>query len=73
MSDTMETLPIAPIGRILSNAGAPRATKDAKIELSEKLTDLGEEIAKEAVEIAKHSGRKTVKASDVELAVKLKF
>ncbi|MDD6286483.1 histone family protein [Candidatus Methanosphaera massiliense] len=72
-SDTMETLPIAPIGRILSNAGAPRATKDAKIELSEKLTDLGEEIAKEAVEIAKHSGRKTVKASDVELAVKLKF
>ncbi|MDY2745573.1 MAG: histone, partial [Methanosphaera sp.] len=58
----METLPIAPIGRILSNAGAPRATKDAKIELSEKLTDLGEEIAKEAVEIAKHSGRKTVKA-----------
>ncbi|RAP45065.1 MAG: histone [Methanosphaera sp. SHI1033] len=69
----METLPIAPIGRILSNAGAPRATKDAKIELSEKLTDLGEEIAKEAVEIAKHSGRKTVKASDVELAVKLKF
>ena len=69
----METLPIAPIGRILSKAGAPRATKDAKIELSEKLTDLGEEIAKEAVEIAKHSGRKTVKASDVELAVKLKF
>ena len=69
----METLPIAPIVRILSNAGAPRATKDAKIELSEKLTDLGEEIAKEAVEIAKHSGRKTVKASDVELAVKLKF
>ena len=28
----METLPIAPIGRILSNAGAPRATKDAKVE-----------------------------------------
>ena len=26
----METLPIAPIGRILSNGGAPRATKDAK-------------------------------------------
>ena len=26
----METLPIAPIGRILSNAGAPRATKRCK-------------------------------------------
>ena len=65
----METLPIAPIGRILSNAGAPRATKDAKVELSQQV----EIIADEAVAIAKHSGRKTVKASDVELAVKLKF
>ena len=37
----METLPIAPIGRILSNAGAPRATKDAKVELSQQLTELG--------------------------------
>lgn len=69
----METLPIAPIDRILSNAGAPRATKDAKVELSQQLTELGEIIADEAVAIAKHSGRKTVKASDVELAVKLKF
>ncbi|WP_455644703.1 histone family protein [Methanosphaera sp.] len=69
----METLPIAPIGRILSNAGAPRATKNAKIELSKELTELGNEIAAEAVKIAKHSGRKTVKASDIELVVKLKF
>ncbi|PAV06893.1 histone family protein [Methanosphaera cuniculi] len=69
----METLPIAPIGRILSNSGASRATKDAKIELSKCLTELGDEIAKESVEIAKYSGRKTVKASDIELALKLKF
>ncbi|RAP53391.1 MAG: histone [Methanosphaera sp. rholeuAM270] len=69
----METLPIAPIGRILSNGGAPRATKDAKIELSNILSEHGEEIAAEAVKIASHSGRKTVKASDVQLALKLKF
>ncbi|MBR0473001.1 MAG: histone family protein [Methanosphaera sp.] len=69
----METLPIAPIGRILSNGGAPRATKDAKIELSNILSEHGEEIAEEAVKIATHSGRKTVKASDVQLAIKLKF
>lgn len=69
----METLPIAPIGRILSNAGVQRSTKDAKDKLSEELTSLGEDIAKEAVAIAKHSGRKTIKASDVQLAVKLKF
>ncbi|HIH36215.1 MAG TPA: histone, partial [Methanosphaera sp.] len=37
------------------------------------LTEQGEAIAEEAVKIATHSGRKTVKASDVQLAIKLKF
>lgn len=69
----MEQLPIAPMGRIISNAGAQRATKDAKIELSKTLTELGEDISAEAVAIAEHAGRKTVKVSDIELAVKLKF
>lgn len=69
----MEQLPIAPMGRILSNAGASRATKNAKIELSKILSEFGAEISKEAVAIAEHAGRKTVKLSDIELAVKLKF
>lgn len=69
----MEQLPIAPMGRTLSNAGASRATKDAKIELSKRLSELGEAISAEAVAIAEHAGRKTVKVSDIELAVKLKF
>jgi histone H3/H4 len=61
------------MGRIISNAGAQRATKDAKVELSKTLTELGEEISAEAVAIAEHAGRKTVKVSDIELAVKLKL
>ncbi|MDP3035342.1 MAG: NFYB/HAP3 family transcription factor subunit, partial [Methanobacteriaceae archaeon] len=34
------------------------------------LEETGETLALEAVKLAKHAGRKTVKASDIELAVK---
>jgi len=63
-------LPIAPIGRIIKNTGAERVSDDAREALAKFLEEQGEIIAAESVKLAKHAERKTVKASDVELAVK---
>lgn len=62
-------LPVAPVGRIIKNAGAIRISKGAKEALTEILEDQGLEIAADAIRLAKHSGRKTVMKRDVDSAV----
>ena len=60
----------AAIYRIFKKAGAQRVGEDAIKEFRSALEEIGLDIAKRAVEFASHAGRKTVKSSDVKLAIK---
>lgn len=62
------TLPNAPVERIIRNAGAERVSKEAVEELREAVEELGQDIARDAIELAEHAERNTVTKSDVELA-----
>lgn len=63
-------IPLAAMERLLKKAGIERVSRDAKEALKEILEDYGAKIGKKSLEIAKHSGRKTVKGRDVRLASK---
>lgn len=62
-------LPLAPVERIIRKAGAERVSEDAGIELAKVLEEYGIEISREAMTLAKHAKRTTVKEEDIRLAV----
>ncbi|MBR9691867.1 histone family protein [Candidatus Woesearchaeota archaeon] len=65
-----QTIPKAPVARILMNAGAKRVSAGAAETFADILYELALKIGEKAAMIAKHSGRKTVHEGDVKLAVR---
>jgi histone H3/H4 len=62
-------LPLAPVERVIRKAGADRVSESAGLELAKVLEDYGIEISREAITLAKHAHRTTVKDEDIRLAV----
>ena len=61
---------VAPMHRLCIKAGAERVSESAAKELERVLDEIGVKIAKEALDYAVHSGRKTIKAKDIEIATR---
>lgn len=68
---TKKVLPLAAMERLLKAGGANRVADNAKVALRGALEDIADKIARDAVRLSLHSGRKTVKASDIKLAAKI--
>jgi histone H3/H4 len=56
--------------RVLKKSGAERISDDAADELRKVLEEIAERIAKQAIDLSIHAGRKTIKAEDVRFAAK---
>lgn len=66
----MPELTLAPIETILKENGANRVSKDATMLFADLVEQIAQDIAKEAVDLANHAGRKTLLREDVKLAYK---
>lgn len=62
-------LPRAAIERIMRNAGAEHVTEDAVDTLQESTTELGEELARDALQVAREHDRTRIEDTDIEDAI----
>lgn len=56
--------------RILKKAGAERVSDESAEELRRTIEEIAITIAKSAVDMSNHAGRKTIRGDDVKLAAK---
>ncbi len=60
-------LPLATVKRIAKKAGVERISEKAIKELAKVVEELGEELALEAAQVARHAKRKTILEEDIKL------
>lgn len=65
----MTELPKAPVARLIKSTGTIRVSEDAIETLQTEIESYAKAISKKAKTFADHAGRKTVQASDIELAI----
>ena len=70
MNTPKKLLPLATMEKLLKLGGAERVSDNAKVALQQYLEEKAAIIAQQAVKLASHAGRKTIKAGDIRLAVK---
>ena len=69
--DTMTEIPIAPVIRIIRKTGAERVGNEAGEALADLMEQYGRKIAKEALKLASHAGRKTITSHDIRMAAEI--
>jgi histone H3/H4 len=66
--DMTDEIKVAPMHKLIKRAGAERVSEESAIALGKALEVIGVKVAKEALDFARHAGRKTIKARDIEIA-----
>ena len=63
-------IPLAPLDRLIRNAGASRVSLSAANALREVIEDICDQINSRAIELCNHAKRTTVTEDDIRLAYK---
>lgn len=67
----MALIPLASVDKLIRKGGAERVSEGAARLLGEHLEAVATEIAREAISLAEHAKRKTIKEEDIRLACKV--
>ncbi len=68
MTKRENILPFTPLGNLISQSTGKRVSKDAKETSAKILDEITAKIMHKAILLADNSGRKTIKAKDINLA-----